>query len=110
LNETNETLTDINEWIAQLATQKRPMFAYEQEVRIIHVEDYSAILNPNKKMLGTEIDWDPELHIEKIWTHPKADFWFIQVVEEIVRKLAPRLYNNDSLIVLPSKMTYSPPF
>lgn len=92
--------------IAKLVTQKRPMFAYEQEVRVILQEDFSDHKNPNRVTFGTGLKWDPELHIENIWIHPEAQHWFAESVTEIVRLMAPKLSRQ----VWYSKMNTSPPF
>jgi len=92
--------------IHRLVSQKRPMFAYEQEVRIILIQDLADHKHPDRITIGTGLRWDPELHIENIWVHPEAQFWFIESVTEIVRLLAPKLGNQ----VWWSKMNTSPPF
>jgi hypothetical protein len=104
--EANGTLPDIQ----QLATQKRPMFEYEQEVRIILVRDFSDPKHPDSKTVGAGIDWDPERHIETIWVHPEAPFWFMETVTETVRRLAPKLSHGEFPLVAWSKMNSSPPF
>ena len=105
-HETKGELPDIN----KLVTQKRPMFAYEQEVRIVLVSDFSNREHPDRITLGAGIDWDPELHIETIWVHPEAPFWFMEAVTETVRKLAPKLSERGHPLVAWSKMNSSPPF
>jgi hypothetical protein len=99
--ETDGTSLDIS----KLVTQKRPMFAYEQEVRIILFKDYSDVTRPELKTLGVSANWDPEEHLENIWIHPEASFWFAETVTETVRRLAPKLGNS----VFWSKMNSSPP-
>ncbi len=93
-----------------LVTQKRPMFAYEQEVRIVLVHDYNDPKHPDRKTIGVSIDWDPELHLENIWLHPDAPFWFAETVTETVRRLAPKLSHDGIPRVWYSKMSSSPPF
>jgi hypothetical protein len=90
--------------------QKRSMFAYEQEVRIVHIEDFSDSQHPERITIGTAIDWDPELHIEKILVHPEAQSWFMETVTETVRQLAPKLFRDGFLPVVWSELSYSPPF
>ncbi len=75
----------------ELATQKRPMFAYEQETRIVLVKDYGDREHPGRTTFGVGVGWDPELHLENIWIHPEADFWFAETVTETVHRLAPKL-------------------
>ncbi len=90
----------------RLVSQKRPMFAYEQEVRVVLIQDFTDHKNPDRITIGTGIPWNPELHIENIWVHPDAQFWFIESVTEVVRLLAPKLSGQ----VWWSKMNTSPPF
>ncbi|MFZ5908638.1 MAG: hypothetical protein ACOYYU_01325 [Chloroflexota bacterium] len=91
-----------------LATQKRPMFAFEQEVRIVLVQDFND--SPNRTTIGASIDWDPELHIENVWIHPDAPIWFPETVTETVRRLAPKLSQDGFTNVFFSKMSDAPPF
>ncbi len=90
----------------ELVTHKRPEFSYEQEVRIVFIKDLDDPKHPERKTVGTEIDWDPEQHLESIWTHPKAQYWFTMIVTETVRRLAPKIGDR----VWYSKMNQSPPF
>jgi len=90
--------------------QKRSMFAYEQEVRIVHIEDFSDSQHAERITIGIAIDWDPELHIEKILVHPEAQSWFMETVTETVRQLAPKLSRDGFLPVVWSELSYSPPF
>jgi hypothetical protein len=55
-HEANGTLPDT----LKLVTQKRPMFAYEQETRIVYVKDFSDGEHPERKTIGVEVGWDPE--------------------------------------------------
>ena len=86
------------------------MFAYEQEVRIVLVHDFPNSVSKNRKTIGMYLDWDPELHLEKIWVHPEAHPWFMETVTETVQRLAPKLSNNGSPSVYWSQMNISPPF
>lgn len=90
----------------ELVTHKRPMFSYEQEVRIVLIQDLDDPNYPGRKTIGTEIDWDPELHLENIWIHPKAQYWFAMIVTDTVRRLAPKIGDR----VWHSKMNQSPPY
>lgn len=92
--------------IHRLVSHKRPMFAYEQEVRVVLIQDLTDHNNQNRITVGTGFQWDPELHIENIWVHPDAQYWFIESVTETVRLLAPKLTRQ----VWWSKMNTSPPF
>jgi hypothetical protein len=94
----------------QLVIQKRPMFAYEQEVRVVLVQDYTDPEHPERRTVGTRLNWDPELHLENIWVHPESEFWFIETVTETVRRLAPKLCDNGLPRVWYSNMSSQPPF
>ena len=90
----------------ELAAQKRPMFAYEQEVRVVLVQDLDDHQNPDRITFGTGLSWDPEKHIENIWLHPRTQHWFAESVTEIARLLAPTLSRHVGY----SQMSSSPPF
>lgn len=96
--------------VGRLVAQKRPMFAYEQEVRIVLVRDLDDAKHPDRRTIGTGLEWDPELHLENIWVHPEAPFWFMEAVTEAVRRLAPKLSHEGTPLVPWSKMNSSPPF
>lgn len=89
-----------------MSSRKRPMFAYEQEVRVVLSKDFSDTMKPNHMTIGCAIPWNPEEHIQRIWLHPESQSWFYESVKELVRILAPSLSDKVSL----SKMHISPPF
>ncbi|MBI9051190.1 MAG: hypothetical protein JEZ00_17335 [Anaerolineaceae bacterium] len=93
-----------------LLMQKRPMFEYEQEVRIILVQDYSDSRHSNRQTIGVEVDWDPEIHLEMIWVHPEAGFWFMEAVSKLVSMMAPKLSHESTPLVAWSKMNSGLPF
>ena len=90
--------------LIDLVTKKRPMFAYEQEVRIVrhspveHTTDYEII--------GYPLEWNPETNLESIFIHPDSDLSFKETVMATVAHWAPAL--KDS--VLWSAMKDPPPF
>lgn len=92
--------------IHKLVSQKRPMFSYENEVRVVLLQDLADHKNPDRTTIGTGLPWDPELHIENIWIHPEAQFWFMESVTEAVRLLAPKLTRQ----IWWSKMNTKPSF
>jgi hypothetical protein len=93
----------------RLVTQKRPMFAYENEVRIIFVHDFGDL--DDRPTIGAGVDWDPEKHLECVWIHPEAQYWFMETVTEAVRRLAPSLCTDGGYPkVWWSKMQSPPPF
>jgi len=104
--ETNGTMPDVY----KLVTQKRPMFAYEQEVRVVLVRDLSDPDHPEHRTVGAEINWDPELHLENIWIHPEAPFWFCETVTEAVLRLAPKLCDEGLPRVWFSTLSSPQPF
>jgi hypothetical protein len=87
-----------------LVTKKRPMFAYEQEVRIVLSTENEADADP--KVPGKALDWNPEDNVESIRVHPEADAAFMETVKAVVRDYAPAL--KDS--VAWSDMNANPPF
>ena len=89
--------------LVDLATKKRPMFAYEQEVRVVRDATDEV---PERELLGYPIEWDPEKIIESIRVHPEADFSFMETVSATVGHYAPAL--KDS--VKWSAMRERPPF
>jgi hypothetical protein len=96
--------------IRRLVVQKRPMFAYEQEVRIILQADYTDLNHPERETIGVHIDWDPEQHLEGICVHPEGQYWFLETVTEAVRTLAPSLSQHGFPLVHYSRMSGSPRF
>lgn len=86
-----------------LASQKRPMFAYEHEVRLVDYKD-GADLAP--EMPGYGLDWEPEKNVESIRVHPQASASFHETVVGVVEQHAPAL----SDCVAWSDMTIPPPF
>jgi hypothetical protein len=96
--------------VRRLVAQKRPMFAYEQEIRVVLERDFDDPAHPDRQTVGTGLDWDPELHLEYIWVHPEAPFWFMETVTEAVRQLAPKLSHDGTPLVPWSKMNSQPPF
>jgi hypothetical protein len=100
-------ITDLD--VSRIVAQKRPMFSYENELRIALVGVFPNSQNPNRERIGLEIDWDPEIFIDKIYVHPDAQAWYMDTVTETVKDLAPQLIDREELIVCWSKMTSSPP-
>lgn len=77
--------------IADIATEKRSMFAYEKELRLIHDGDRDQPEKVSLKTVGRAIPWDPEQHIECVYVHPQADRGFDAVVRGIIASYAPAL-------------------
>jgi hypothetical protein len=90
--------------LIDLVTKKRPMFAYEQEVRI--VRDVTSEPFPELEMLGYALEWNPELNLESIYIHPDADLSFKDTVTATVAQYSPAL--KESLVW--STMKEPPPF
>jgi hypothetical protein len=89
--------------LVDLVTKKRPMFAYEQEVRV--VRDVTDEV-PEQELLGYPIDWNPETIVESIRVHPISDLCFMETVTATVEHYAPAL--KDSIVW--SAMRDRPPF
>jgi hypothetical protein len=70
-----------------LVTKKRPMFAYEREVRVVLTSGEDA----QPETLGRCIEWDPEKILESIRVHPGADPSFMETVTATVQHYAPSL-------------------
>lgn len=90
--------------LIDLVTKKRPMFAYEQEVRI--VRQVSDDQPADQERLGYAIEWDPEINLNSIYIHPDADFSFKETVTEIAAHYAPTLKDD----IIWSEMKKLPPF
>jgi hypothetical protein len=89
-----------------LVTKKRPMFAYEQEVRIILSTENDVPTNPEQETGGKGLDWIPETNVESIRVHPEADAAFMETVKAVVAQYAPALRDR----VAWSDMNAAPPF
>jgi hypothetical protein len=89
------------------AMHKRREFAYEHEVRIV-----AARMPPKPIVEWTEADlpssialpWDPESNLARIVVSPYAPEWYLEIVRETVRKIAPALAER----VVASAMTAGP--
>jgi hypothetical protein len=90
----------------ELVTKKRPMFAYEQEVRIVLSTENDDPADSGPEVRGQAIDWSPETNVESIRVHPEADGAFMDTVKAVVQDYAPAL--GDS--VAWSDMNAAPPF
>lgn len=86
-----------------LMTKKRPMFAYEQEVRIVRFIDKER---PEPETVGCGLEWDLENCVESIRVHPEADHSFMDTVTATVECYAPTLKDQ----VAWSAMNARPPF
>lgn len=90
--------------LIDLVTKKRPMFAYEQEVRI--VRHAPGEHSPDQEILGYALEWKPGTNLESIYIHPDADLSFKETVTATVTRYAPAL--KDSVVW--SAMKEPPPF
>lgn len=87
---------------ADLVTKKRPMFGYEEEVRIVYFDE-------NKETGATEgvrLNFDFENLIDSVRVHPEADLAFFDAVQNIVKTYAPNFMGK----VAWSEMKLGPPF
>lgn len=78
--------------LIDLVTRKRPMFAYEQEVRLVYVVEPNqceALAPPEQH--GRCLNWNPESHADFIRVHPLADSSFMETVVGAVECYTPGL-------------------
>ena len=92
--------------LPDLVAKKRPMFAYEQEVRVVLSTDWKDGAHPDRDTLGHALEWDPEKSVELIRVHPEADYSFMETVTAAVEHYAPALKDR----VAWSAMNARPPF
>lgn len=88
--------------LADLVAKKRPMFAYEQEVRVVLCANGAE----NLEVLGHCLKWDPEKNLETIRVHPEADCSLMETVTAAVDHYAPALKDRIAW----SAMNARPPF
>lgn len=88
--------------LVDLITKKRPMFAYEHEVRIVR---HHRQEREHSEELGYRLEWNPEKNIEQIRIHPEADNSFFETVSAAVEDYTPALSGRLAL----SSMKESPP-
>ena len=88
--------------LSDLVAKKRPMFAYEQEIRVVFFVD----ADDDKETIGQGVAWDPEKIVESIRVHPEADDSFIETATAVVEHYAPALKGR----VARSVMNEPPPF
>jgi len=88
---------------SDLVTRKRPMFAYEQEVRVVDFKDGAPL---EQESLGYGLAWDPEKNVESVRVHPEADASFMTTVTAAAETYAPHLKDR----VIWSEMNAPPPF
>jgi hypothetical protein len=75
---------------SDLITKKRRMFAYENEIRVVHECDVEAT--------GYSLAWNPEKNVETIHVHPGADNSFMDTVARTVTYYAPALKEACRLV------------
>src|SRR5207302_9017444 len=91
---------------SDLVTKKRPMFAYEHEVRVVLFTDEKDEAPNEYEPLGHCLEWDPERIVESIRVHPEADPSFMETVAATVEHYAPALKGRVEW----SAMNAPPPF
>jgi hypothetical protein len=84
-----------------LVTKKRPMFSYEDEVRIV----FHDVHNETGATKGVRLEFNFEHLIESVRVHPEADESFLSVVQNIVETYANDFAGN----VVWSDMRMEPP-
>jgi hypothetical protein len=88
-----------------LVTVKRPMFAYESEVRIVGTRDDRVLVGLPERSQGFPLPWNPEEHLEAIYVHPEADGAFMEAVASATAHYTPSLTDR----VVWSQMRDRPP-
>ena len=91
--------------LMELVTQKRQMFEYEQEVRLVYVAESGELGTLAVREDGRCLDWSPEDHIDYVRVHPFADESFMEAVRSAVEHYAPALRES----VIWSAMRDPPP-
>lgn len=86
---------------AGLITKKRPMFAYEEEVRIVFRDENNEV----GATRGVRLNFNFEQLIESVRIHPGANDSFFDTVQTIVNTYAP----NFAGTVVWSDMALQPP-
>ncbi len=76
---------------SDLISRKRPMFAYENEVRIVYTADGHSAPRLPTGSFGYQLPWDVEKLAARLLVHPEADQSFIDTVTATVAQLAPAL-------------------
>ena len=70
---------------ADLIAQKRPMFQYEQEVRVVSFkEEELEEVGDEPQSAGRALAWEPSQHLQGLRVHPEADQCFMETVSEVV--------------------------
>lgn len=95
MNKVTPTHTD-------LVTKKRPMFSYEEEVRIVFY-DKDGI---SKGQKGIALQFDFENLIESIRVHPEAQTSYYEVVANLIQTYSPNFAGKLDW----SDMKLGPPF
>jgi len=73
-----------------IVTQKRPMFGYEREIRVVWIKQ-DGLNSSGQNPPGHTIAWDPAKHVRSILVHPESDSSFMETVQQTVRGFAPSL-------------------
>lgn len=87
---------------ADLVTKKRPMFTYEEEVRIVQYDEN----NEMGSIKGAPLMFDFENLIESVRVHPEANQSVFDAVQNLVRTYAPKFSGE----VIWSDMKLGSPF
>ena len=85
-----------------LVTKKRPMFTYEEEVRIVHFDEN----NEESDRKGIALEFDFENLIESVVVHPEANQSVFDSVQKLVNSYVPKFRGKVEW----SGMKLSPPF
>lgn len=85
-----------------LVSKKLPMYAYENEVRIVYLDKDDEMQTAR----GVQLKFDLEQYIETIRVHPQAEPSFFETVRSVVETYAPNFKGQ----VIWSDMKLGPPF
>lgn len=67
---------------------KRKAFEHEKEIRLVMAKsDYWAEEDFENPDFGLTINWNPSIHVEKIYVNPYASNWYFETVNKLVKKL-----------------------
>ena len=77
-----------------LVTQKRPMFEYEREVRLVHIDGQADSPSLEGRAFGRCLPWNVEEHGDAIHVHPLADTSFMEAVTSTIQQYAPTLLDR----------------
>ena len=91
--------------LLSLAMHKRREFRYESEARIVHL-DPGPISDRPPSTLSAVIPWTPAEHITSLIVSPYAERWYIDMVRDLVSRIAPNLRDKVIASSMGARPTY----